>query len=627
MIKRLPWLRRLKKTDPEPPVRLPIACGPLSNGEGYWPDSARKRLVRKLVLERAEVAARRHNVDRREFLASACGMATTLSVINLVNGCSESQRGPVDNRLGMDGGRSGAGGSGGGGRSAPAGGAGGAAGYPIPPEAPDDPSCAELALGMGGNELIIDMQTHVIAEMSPNPNASPPYGSTNLFGANVERLPWLVRSEGVRGADRFYRSEYVDQILMGSDTTIGVLSGIAYSLGDDGMGVRGFAMLTNEDLMTRATWLEEMFPGRMLTHAMVMPNDRLDVQLAMMERVSNDYTNWKTYPSWTTTGAGGAGYWLDGPEGQAMIQKGIELGSPLFCIHKGFPLNWFSPTYTDPKDIGPAANLFPSAILVVYHSAFEHGLASGESTAQDLDDPMKDYGWGPGSGMWPEGPYDEALEALGDDQPTELGSYPLNRGVNSLIWSLRKAGIGPNGTRLPGASGPPTRVYAECGAVWAHLLFGRVEEAMHYWGKLLKYVGEDRILWGTDCLWFGSPQPLIEAFRAFEISEEFQNRYGYPALTPARKEKILGKNAARLQNVRLLHLGATPISENGCHSDFVSAENLKMKRELDQEFGARRDMMFAVPGPRTRREFLSLRAREHHEKLALSGRIPNRRRI
>ena len=50
---------------------------------------------------------------------------------------------------------------------------------------------------------------------------------------------------------------------------------------------------------------------------------------------------------------------------------------------------------------------------------------------------------------------------------------------------------------------------------------GRHTEAMHYWGKLLKHIGEDRIVWGTDCLWFGSPQPAIEAFRCMEISQEF----------------------------------------------------------------------------------------------------------
>jgi uncharacterized protein len=637
MIKRLPWLRSLKKTDPEPPVRLPIACGPVSNGEGWWPDSARKRLIRKLVLDKAEEVSRRHGVDRREFLASACGMATSLYMINLVNGCSSGKDGPQDGRLGMsgNGGSAGSGGNGGragsGGGDDPdagmgmggSGGGSGSGGYLVNEEMIEDPDCAAMALGMGGNELIIDMQSH-FASVETNPIGSA--GLSQFVGQiNNERYPWIVRSDGVTGTGRFDRTEYVNQIFMGSDTTIGVLSGIAYSLGDNGMNVRGFAALSNEDLITGANWLEERFPGRMLSHAMVMPNDRLDVQLAMMERLSSQYTNWKTYPPWTPTGAGGVGYWLDSPEAQAMFEKGIELGSPIFCIHKGFPLNSFSPTYTDPKDVGPAANMFPNAALVIYHSGFEHGLASGQSTAPDPNDPMADNGWGEGTGPWPEGPYDESLEEMGDNQPTEVGSYPLNRGVNSLIWSLRKAGIGPNGTRLPGMPGPKTHVYAECGGVWPNLLHGRVEEAMHYWGKLLKYIGEDRIVWGTDCLWFGSPQPVIQAFRAFEISQAFQDRYGYPALTQARKEKILGQNAARLQNVRLSHLGGMPIE--GCHSDYISAAQIKMKKEYDEEFGPRRDMMFAVAGPRTRREFLNLRAHEHQEKMALSGRIPNRRRI
>ena len=36
------------------------------------------------------------------------------------------------------------------------------------------------------------------------------------------------------------------------------------------------------------------------------------------------------------------------------------------------------------------------------------------------------------------------------------------------------------------------------------------------------------------------------AFRAFQITAEFQDRYGYPALTDALKRKIFGLNAARL---------------------------------------------------------------------------------
>ena len=54
------------------------------------------------------------------------------------------------------------------------------------------------------------------------------------------------------------------------------------------------------------------------------------------------------------------------------------------------------------------------------------------------------------------------------------------------------------------------------------------------------------MLWGTDAIWYGSPQPQIMAMRAFEITPEYQERYGYPALTPDRKRKIFGANAAQL---------------------------------------------------------------------------------
>ena len=56
-------------------------------------------------------------------------------------------------------------------------------------------------------------------------------------------------------------------------------------------------------------------------------------------------------------------------------------------------------------------------------------------------------------------------------------------------------------------------------------------------GKLLVAVGPDNVVWGTDSIWYGSPQTQIEAFRAFEITPEFQERFGYPALTPELKRR------------------------------------------------------------------------------------------
>ena len=49
------------------------------------------------------------------------------------------------------------------------------------------------------------------------------------------------------------------------------------------------------------------------------------------------------------------------------------------------------------------------------------------------------------------------------------------------------------------------------------------------------------MLWGTDSIFYGSPQDQIQAFRAFQISDEFQERFGYPALD--RRDQAQGARA------------------------------------------------------------------------------------
>jgi hypothetical protein len=50
-------------------------------------------------------------------------------------------------------------------------------------------------------------------------------------------------------------------------------------------------------------------------------------------------------------------------------------------------------------------------------------------------------------------------------------------------------------------------------------------------------------------VWYGSPQPQIAAFRAFQITPAFQERFGYPALTEDVKRAVFGLNAASLFGV------------------------------------------------------------------------------
>src|SRR5690606_673310 len=115
------------------------------------------------------------------------------------------------------------------------------------------------------------------------------------------------------------------------------------------------------------------------------------------------------------------------------------------------------------------------------------------------------------------------------------GPYDPDRtdGVDALITSLRENGIGPDGN-----------VYAELGSTWRQVIRDP-DETAHLIGKLLRYVGEDRVLWGTDSIWYGSPQDQIQAFRTFQISEDFRERYGYSEITPGIRAKVFGLNAAK----------------------------------------------------------------------------------
>ncbi len=95
---------------------------------------------------------------------------------------------------------------------------------------------------------------------------------------------------------------------------------------------------------------------------------------------------------------------------------------------------------------------------------------------------------------------------------------------------------------------PNANVWCELGTTWREVM-ADPNQAAHVMGKLLSRVGQDRVLWGTDAIWYGSPQAQIMAFRAFSITEQFQVDHGYPALTDEVKAKVFGLNAAQLFGV------------------------------------------------------------------------------
>ncbi len=548
---RFPWLAKRKKTDPELPFKPPLPVGEtFSNGEFIHEPTKRELKVRREILEKCDENARRIGVERREFIASAMGMATTLSVLHAVGGCGNSSGGA--NGSGGNGGSAG----GSGGTSGSAGG-GGTGGNTIPPDAMCDEGLAIDTLG--GDEFILDLQTHHIEDEEHWRQSHPmqPFNGDGIASA----LNFL--GCGGPPIDCLGNDAYLREIFLNSQTTVAVLSGIPGDICDSGTSCDS-PIDNNMLVFTRDEVNAIAGSQRVIQHCQVAPNDRWSLQEANMERIKTTAGNWgwKCYPPWGPESAGPGGGWrLDDPIiADPFIQKVIDLTpsardgesadgyppAPLICAHKGFILLNFTEEFADPVDVGPAATRWPNVNFVVYHSA--------------------------------------VTTAGGDRGPYNPGA-PIQLGADRLIKTVEDHGLkGQN-------------VYAELGSAWFLLTLASTNEKMHFIGKLLKHLGEDNVVWGSECLWFNSPQPQIEAFRALTITQEFQDQFGYPALTDQVKRKIFGLNAAKIYNI--------DVEATRCK---VAADELtKLRHQMDGEFGARRwALQPACNGPRSRREFLQL---------------------
>jgi uncharacterized protein len=506
------WIRPLKKSMTERPIEPPIGLGNRSNGEYYHEQTPHERRIRQVILETASENARRIGWDRRDFLASAMGMLTSLWVVQQLGGCGAAATGQTG-------------------------------GYPVPPDAMTD---ADLACKLldPGKEFIFDVQTHHVSPQGGWRKTNPGYEGFLKF------LP--QHSCGETDIPECYSARhFVEEIFVDSDTTVALLSALPAQ--ECGQGVTGPCdfLLRNEDMVATRELVNGTLARsqRLLHHAMVMPNLNLAQQLATMERAHHEYkaTGWKCYTNW---GPERNGFWLDDPKiGIPFIEKGRQLGAKIFCVHKGLPVPGGDSIHTDSKDIGVVAKAFPDVTFIVYHAGFGYGVTSGPFV---------------------EGPYD----------PTGSPST-ANLSINNLIKALKDNSLAPG-----------SNVYVDLGSVWTNVMASPAE-AQHAIGKLLKHVGENNVLWGTDCIWTGSPQPLIEAFRLFQISQEFQEKYGYPALTDAIKRKVLGLNAAKV-------FGVDPAAVR-CAID--KSQLAHMREVLDGELGPRRFSASLPAGPRTRGEF------------------------
>ena len=479
-------------------MRLPLKLDTTTNGEFVpIPLEPVHHRARHLAMEAATRNAKRLGVDRRRFLVSASGMATTLLAMNAAYA--------ADARAGRDG-RGGF--------------------FDLPADSALEVPVARSALD--GNELIFDVQGHFVnptgAWTKRLPPAARPLQFPKTSACGPTKGPGQLDYLQCIGVEEFIKDVFLD-----SDTDLMVLSFVPSTRTDE--------PLTIEEAAATAQIVEKMNgTHRLLIHGRVNPNQAGDMegmdQLASRHRIAA----WKTYTQW---GPDGKGFFLDDDVGLAFIEKAKKLGVKNIAVHKGLPFGQRSYEHSTCVDVGRVAKRFPDVNFLIYHSGFV--------AAQK------------------EGPH--------DPKRTD--------GIDALVTSLADNGI------KPGAN-----VYAELGSTWRFLMRDP-DSAAHALGKLIKAVGPDNVLWGTDSIWYGSPQDQIQAFRAFQIAPALRERHGYAEITPALRAKVFGLNALKIYPV------ADDVVSKHLPKDAVSGKRA--------EYRERPDPSFVTHGPKTRREFLNLK--------------------
>jgi hypothetical protein len=334
-------------------------------------------------------------------------------------------------------------------------------------------------------EFIFDMHTHHVMPDRPWVQNAP-----STVGLVEHMLPPDCMADNP--LECVNRASYIHDIFLASDTTLALLSDVPNSGPDD-------APVPFADAVGTRDFAKSLTHGgspRVLVHRVIAPNVG-NVQGWLDEMTANVATGnvaaFKVYTAWSPSGQGFA---LDDPAiGLPVIQHAHDLGVKVFVSHKGLPLVNFDAAHNGPDDMVAVSRIFPDMQFVIFHAAWDANRR--------------------------EGAYDPSARI----------------GIDTLLAALDRHNVPPN-----------SNVWVDVATLWRQLLT-RPDQAAHALGKLFTRVGQDRVLWGTDSIWYGSPQAQIMAFRAFEISPEFQERFGYPALTDELRRKVFGLNAAALFDI------------------------------------------------------------------------------
>lgn len=352
------------------------------------------------------------------------------------------------------------------------------------------------------NQFIMDMHTHFLREDT----------TIKTFvaqRATVGKMGWNPQiGEKEQTIDDLKFPNYFKEVYLDSDTKVACISG-SYSVKMED------SFLTNDmKYAAREKVNKEAGTRRMFSHAIFTPGHPGWLEKVEEEQARLKPDSWKGYTIGDNTNKHLSKWPFRLDDEKVMYpfyEKLVRWSktSPTVanvCIHKGL----FPPEieqkfphllpYSDVRDVGKAAKDWPQLNFIIYHSGWRWTGPNAPKAA------------------WAHFEKTGRIEWV-----TDLAEIPEKYGVSN--------------------------VYGDLGQLFAWTTTANPRLGAAVMGTLVKGLGADHVVWGTDAVWTGSPQWQIEALRRLEIPEDMQKQYGYQPLGAADgpvKNAIFGGNNARL---------------------------------------------------------------------------------
>src|SRR5437867_744058 len=501
-----------ERADVAEPLRSPIPAQMSSNGE-YMPvpQTEQQMRVEARVKVLAEEASRKLGISRRKFLHSSGGMAATLVAMNEVFG-----------RF-----------------------------FNVSLIEMFEPA-AYAAAAPPRDLFVFDDQLHFVRGSKPSPAglraiaqgpSSAPTLKSNPFNPRGQSdelgQVWSVWNPALVGLpiDPGYAhiTQFIKDVYLDSQVTIGLLSNVTASLvqieGEKTRAPRNAQEAQRGEILTAAqtaaarNFINEISGStRMLCHGLLYVG-KGNLAYIQEQTDKNEPDSWKGYNISNAAKLDNdpnslMKQWRHDDEEVAYptferIQKNFERiksrkpGFNNICVHKGLAPGPPDPLRGHPGDLPKAARDWPKLNFITYHACIQPNFFMA-------------------------------------DTMEEVKAGKMRGGVPNISWTTEYAQL---------VQGLPN-CYAEIGTTWASSVVTFPTIAAHIMGQLMKFMGEDRIVFGSDSVWYGSPQWQIEALWRFQIPEEMRKKYGYPELTERAKRKILGLTSAKLYGIRTLDTGS-----------------------------------------------------------------------